>query len=114
MKAHHGTTSLLHSAERCDARRGVESDLISHRIRQEASSGYNPYMYRALLTLRCSVSKLPFDFVANKFFIMEAQMLRPGIVVPSPQALEQDMLFLYQRYRTEITQYFHVRAAYIS
>lgn len=77
-KSSHGTTQLLKTARECDTARGL---VIAQR---STAPEYSPAARRAIIPMRTATSNQPFNFVEDKYYKMEVELLRPGIIIPSP------------------------------
>ncbi|EJD02904.1 uncharacterized protein FOMMEDRAFT_64617, partial [Fomitiporia mediterranea MF3/22] len=99
-----GTTQLLHSAQKCDMLRGVQIASGSSKN----SLPYSKAAHRALIALQCAKYNRPFNFVRDKFYALKVDMLRPGIVLPSPDTVSDDIKTLYQGLSINVRNYFKV------
>ena len=69
---------------------------------------YSPAAHRALIALRCAMSKRPFNSVSDPLYAREVQMLRPGTKLPSPSTVSRDIAAMYENGSNIVKQYFSV------
>jgi len=75
---------------------------------------YSPAAHRALIALRCAVSKRPFNSVSDPFYAQEVHMLRPGTKLPSPSTVSRDVAAMYENGSEIVKQYFSVSSNILS
>ncbi|KAJ7676681.1 hypothetical protein DFH06DRAFT_976466, partial [Mycena polygramma] len=76
-----GTSNLLRTSQQCDEERGIVV----------ASSTAAPsYSHRAIIVMRTATSNRPFNFVNDKYYKMEVELLRPGTIIPSASTVSRD------------------------
>ncbi|EJD08420.1 uncharacterized protein FOMMEDRAFT_68048, partial [Fomitiporia mediterranea MF3/22] len=88
----------------CDVERGVYASSRS----SGNSLAYSEATHRALLALRCAKYNRPFNFVRDKYYSLEVEMLRPGTTLPSPDTVSGDIKSLYQGLSIQVRNYFKV------
>jgi len=72
------------------------------------NTAYSPAAHRALIALRCAVSKRPFNSVSDPLYAQEVQMLRPGTKLPSPSTVSRDIAAMYEGGSNIVKRYFSV------
>jgi hypothetical protein len=70
---------------------------------------YSPAAHRAIIVMRTATSNRPFNFVMDKYYKMEVQLLRPGTIIPSPATVSSDLKLLYLELSKGVKKYFVVR-----
>jgi hypothetical protein len=107
MKTGDGTTNLQKSSSACDALRGVATSAAA--VDNGSPGSYTPAAHRTVIAMRSATSNRPFNAVADKYYKMEVEMLRPGTVIPHPTTVSQDIKHLYVELSKTVRQYFKVR-----
>ncbi|KDQ18441.1 hypothetical protein BOTBODRAFT_80592, partial [Botryobasidium botryosum FD-172 SS1] len=99
-----GTHNLNNGAKNCKGSepKKVEQDDKTLPI------AYTPAHHRALIALRCMVSKWPFSMVKDPLYLAEVELLRPGTVVPHPTTVSGDILKIYTESAKLVKSYFEV------
>ncbi|KDQ20120.1 hypothetical protein BOTBODRAFT_102100, partial [Botryobasidium botryosum FD-172 SS1] len=69
---------------------------------------YTPAMHRAVIALRCAMSKRPFNIVNDPYYKMEVELLRPGTIVPHPSTVSRDICAIYSEAAKHVREYFEV------
>lgn len=105
-KTGEGTSNLVRTMNFC-----LQSQGIDPRANSAADSGQPIYAYsyalhRALIALRCAKNSRPFNIVSDEDYCTEVQMLRPGIVIPKPRAVSDDINSIYIELSRHVQQYF--------
>lgn len=110
METSHGTKNLKRGQTDCKARRGVKGDsnIGAQQTLTRAVSNYSPARHRALIAMRCAVSRRPFNSVRDPYYIDEVEMLRPGTHIPSPSTVSRDVNTIYKKGSTYLKEYFAV------
>lgn len=104
MRTNNGTTNLRNSALACDIRCGVNLQSAA----QSSSIPYSEAAHRAVIALRCATSNRPFNFVSDKYYLLEIDMLRPGTHLPSPDTVSDDIKDIYNGISSQVRDYFKV------
>ncbi|KAH8104903.1 hypothetical protein DFH11DRAFT_1506471 [Phellopilus nigrolimitatus] len=107
MNTKYGTTNLLNGACKCDSERGFDSLRDTHTL-QVVAPRYSHAAHRALMALRSASDNRPFHALADKHYLMEVEMLRPGTIVPSPSTTSRDINDLYLELSKNVRNYFQV------
>ncbi|KAJ7609203.1 hypothetical protein DFH06DRAFT_1017302 [Mycena polygramma] len=97
-------TNLLRTAQQCDEERGIVVTLSA-----AAARSYSAAAHRAIIVMRTATSHRPFNFVNDKYYKMEVELLRPGIVIPSASTVSRDLKLLYLELSKGVKSYFVVR-----
>ncbi|KAJ7442035.1 hypothetical protein FB451DRAFT_944207, partial [Mycena latifolia] len=97
-----GTSNLLKTARECDSDRGAVI------VRSSAAPEYSPAAHRAIIAMRTATSHRPFNFINDKYYKMEVEMLRPGAIIPSPSTVSRDLKLLYVELSRNVKSYFLV------
>ncbi|KAJ6565074.1 hypothetical protein B0H10DRAFT_1626867, partial [Mycena sp. CBHHK59/15] len=58
--------------------------------------------YRTCLVMQCATSHRPFNFVADKYYQISVEMLRPGTHIPDPTTVSRDAKKLYLKLSANI------------
>jgi hypothetical protein len=104
-----GTTNLQKSAAKCDAARGVMPlPTLVTAASGSASLPYSEAAHRTVIALRSATSHRPFNAVADKYYKMEVELLRPGTKIPSPKTVSLDINTLYLELSKGVRAYFKV------
>jgi hypothetical protein len=69
---------------------------------------YTPARHRAMIAIRCAVSRRPFNTVSDPFYLQEIELLRPGTQVPTPSTVSRDIQNIYQAGSDVVKEYFSV------
>ncbi|EJC97721.1 uncharacterized protein FOMMEDRAFT_69689, partial [Fomitiporia mediterranea MF3/22] len=69
---------------------------------------YSKAMHWTLIVLRCARYNQPFNFVKDRFYALEVNMLCPGTSLPSPDTVSNDIKSLYQGLSIQVCNYFKV------
>ena len=113
MKTGDGTKNLARTIVDCNARRGVApgdlSSIGAQQTIEKSISEYTPAKHRALIAMRCCVSKRPFNMVRDPHYIEEIHLLRPGTNIPSPATVSRDVNRVYTLGSKQVKEYFLVR-----
>ncbi|KAI5981817.1 hypothetical protein EDD15DRAFT_2117591, partial [Pisolithus albus] len=108
----HGTKNLLRTMRECNARRNVGEDESSaagvQQTLERSISEYTPARHRAVIAMRCCVSKRPFNMVQDPHYVEEVQLLRPGTSIPSPITVSRDVNLIYEEGSKLVKEYFLV------
>jgi len=97
-----GTTNLQKDVDGCLLKQGIEHKKAGSTI------PYSPAAHCALIALRCAKSGRPINFVADKDYIREVQMLHPGTIPPHPSTVQCDLLAIYEQTSIVVKNYFAV------
>jgi len=112
MKTGDGTKNLARAIVECNERRGVTSDDLSsvgaQQTIEKSVSEYTPAKHRALIAMRCCVSKRPFNMVRDPHYAEEIRLLRPGTDIPSPATVSRDVNQVYTLGSKQVKEYFLV------
>jgi len=88
-----GTTNMRTSATKCDCQRGV-APTTSTTV-TSASPFYSEAAHRAIIALHCATSHCPFNFVNDKYYHKEVELLRPGTKIPAPSTVSLNIKHIY-------------------
>ena len=106
MKTGDGTTNLQKSTSACNALQGI---VTSHAAtRNGTPCSYTPAAHCTVIAMRSATSNRPFNAVADKYYKMEVEMLRPGTVILHPTTVSQDIKHLYVELSKTVREYFKV------
>ncbi|KAI0045689.1 hypothetical protein FA95DRAFT_1495156, partial [Auriscalpium vulgare] len=100
----HGTTNMYNNAKRCDEVRGIRTSSSD----TTDTIPYSPAAHRAVIALRSATSQRPFNMVADKYYAMEVNMLRPGTPLPAPTTVSEDIKALHVGLASDVKEYFSV------
>jgi hypothetical protein len=106
-KAGRGTTNLARTIATCDAARGHLA-AISTPAGMPLVGEYTQARHRAIVALRCATSARPAHVVADKYYLMEVECLRPGTIPPSPIMVSRDIHLLHEQIAVFARAYFVV------
>lgn len=112
MRTAHGTKNLARGIDQCNERWGVTSgdpgdpSTVGEQQTTESVSEYTPARHRAIIAMRYSVSKRPYDMVRDPLYVDEIQLLRPGTVIPSPATVSRDVNQIYKVGSKHVKEYF--------
>ncbi|KAI6115820.1 hypothetical protein EDD16DRAFT_1476155 [Pisolithus croceorrhizus] len=115
MRTAHGTKNLARGIDQCNERWGVTSrdpgdpSAVGEQQTTESVSEYTPARHRAIIAMRYSVPKRPYDMVGDPLYVEEIQLLRPGTVIPSPATVSRDVNEIYKVGSKHVKEYFSVR-----
>jgi hypothetical protein len=101
-----GTTNMRNSAAKCDRQRGV-APATSTTV--TSAPLYSEAAHRAIIALRCATSHRPFNFVNDKYYHKEVELLRPGTKIPTPSTVSLDIKHIYLELSKTVRTYFKVR-----
>lgn len=104
MRTSNGTANLKNSALTCDFQCGT--NLLPGTL--SSSIPYSEAAHRAVIALRCATSNRPFNFVSDKYYLLEIDMLRPGTHLPSPDTVSNDIKDIYHGIASKVRDYFKV------
>ncbi|KDQ07371.1 hypothetical protein BOTBODRAFT_79550, partial [Botryobasidium botryosum FD-172 SS1] len=103
-----GTHNLNNGIKRCKSLVSKDDD-DGGVNKKRTPTAYTPAHHRALIALRCAVSKRPFNMVKDRHYIAEVELLRPGMVVPHPSIVSSDICNIYTQSAEYVKSYFEVR-----
>ena len=113
MQTGQGTTNLSRGINECNQRRGVTSGdpstVGAQQTIEKSISEYTPAKHRAIIAMRCCVSKRPFNMVTDPHYNEEVQLLRPGTAIPCPVTVSRDVNQIYKIGSKQVKEYFSVR-----
>ncbi|KAG1719768.1 uncharacterized protein EDB91DRAFT_1065342 [Suillus paluster] len=113
-----GTKNLQRGVDECETRRGVQAGTLdsvgAQQTLENSVSSYTQAAHRALIALRCAVSKRPFNFVTDPHYIAEVQLLRPGVIIPNPRTVARDVSAIYLEGSKQVKVYFSVRLSFLN
>jgi hypothetical protein len=91
----------------CERRNGTSSN----NTQDAAIVPYTESRHRAIIALRCSVNKRPFNIVTDPLYLLECKLLRPDMNfrLPSPATVQRDTQWLYIHLANSVVNYFKVR-----
>jgi hypothetical protein len=69
---------------------------------------YSEAAHRTIIALRSATSHHPFNTVADKYYKMEVELLRPGTKIPFPKTVSLDINTLYLELSKDVWAYFKV------
>ncbi|KAJ3563702.1 hypothetical protein NP233_g8774 [Leucocoprinus birnbaumii] len=107
MKTGSGTSNLNSTIRICDEKLGKASKAVV-QSGSSHSYTYSAALHRVLAVLRCAASHRPFNMMSDPWYLVEAEMLRPGVIPPSPQMVSRDTKVLHQRMSLRVKEYFKV------
>ncbi|KAG9083718.1 hypothetical protein FS749_005814 [Ceratobasidium sp. UAMH 11750] len=102
-KTGNGTRNLRDTAQTCNTRWGVTQTSTS---KSKFFPSYSEARHRVLIALRCAQNKRTFNSVADNLYQQEAELLRPGTVLPSPMTVSRDMQTIYTNSADGVKEYF--------
>jgi hypothetical protein len=102
-----GTTNMRTSAAKCDRQRGVAPTMSTTVT--SASPFYSEAAHRAIIALHCATSHRPFNFVNDKYYHKEVELLRPGTKIPAPSTVSLDIKHIYLELSKTVRMYFKVQ-----
>ncbi|KAG5649142.1 hypothetical protein H0H81_005989, partial [Sphagnurus paluster] len=105
MKTGNGTSNLQNGATKCNERRGI----VQSRSAATASLTYSPAAHCALIALCCAHNHRSFESVADKFYAVEVEMLRPSTSLPHPTTVSRDIKAIYEEGSIGVREYFKKR-----
>lgn len=112
MKTSDGTNNLKRGNLACLRKRKVVADGDSNAGAQQTLyktvSKYTKAAHRALIAMRCAVSKRPFHSVADPLYLAEVELLRPGTDVPHETTVSRDVRHIYEDGAVLVRDYFKV------
>ncbi|KAJ6507331.1 hypothetical protein C8R47DRAFT_1037153, partial [Mycena vitilis] len=100
-KSSNGTSNLLRTAQTCDEERGI---VVTSSA--AAQHSYSAAAHRAIIVMRTATSNRPFNFVNDKYYKMEVELLRPGTIIPSASTVSRDLKLLYLELSKGVKSYF--------
>ena len=98
---------MRNSAAKCDRQRGVVP--TTSTTVASASPFYSEAAHRAIIALRCATSHRPFNFVNDKYYHKEVELLRPGTKIPAPTTVSLDIKHIYLELSKTVRMYFKVQ-----
>ena len=78
MQTGQGTKNLSHGVTECNHGRGVTNAASAAGAQEsieQSVSEYTPARHRAMIAMRCCVSKWPFNMVKDPYYIEEVNLL---------------------------------------
>jgi hypothetical protein len=106
-----GTSNLKNTAQKCDKEQGIVAPLAPTAT---YATAYSAAAHRAIIALRCATDHRPFNSVADKYYKMEVELLRPGTKIPAPTTVSLDIKHLYLELSKGVREYFKVCIKYVS
>lgn len=102
-----GTSNLRKDVERCLAKQGQPSADPAPK-RAESIIPFSEANHRALIALRTAKYARPANMVNDEEYKLEVDMLRPGVVPPSPSTVQRDLTNIYLAMSSFVKNYFLV------
>ena len=62
--------------------------------KSDSAIPYSEANHRALIALHCAKSARPINMVMDEDYLAEVEMLHPGTVVPSPNTVQWNLIFI--------------------
>ncbi|KAI0038417.1 hypothetical protein FA95DRAFT_1470549, partial [Auriscalpium vulgare] len=85
-----GMSNLVNNAKECNVKRGIPASLDT-----TDSITYSPAAHRAVILLRFATSQCLFSAVADKYYVIEVNMLHPGTPIPAPTTVLDNIKALH-------------------
>ncbi|EJC99011.1 uncharacterized protein FOMMEDRAFT_58161, partial [Fomitiporia mediterranea MF3/22] len=98
----HRTSLLLNSAIACNTSKDEPKTAIEPPI------NYSEAAHRTVIALRCAKNNCPFNIVSDNYYSLEVAMLHPGVVLPCPETVSNDIKAIYAGLSINVRNYFKV------
>lgn len=105
-KTGEGTSNLVRTMNLCLESQGIDPRTKSAADGAQPIYPYSYALHRALIALRCAKNSRPFNMVSDKDYLTEVQMLRPGVIMPRPRTVSDDVNSIYLEVSRHVQQYF--------
>ncbi|KAJ7938721.1 hypothetical protein B0H13DRAFT_1587420 [Mycena leptocephala] len=100
-----GTCNLNKTAEKCDKERGISATAAD----SNSVIVFSDAAFRVGIAMQCATSHRPFNFVTDKWYRFQVQLLRPNTHIPDPTTVSRDVKHLYLDLSDRVRDYFVVR-----